>query len=274
MTAPRKPLGLFTRNRDSRQAIALAGWWPGLLVGAPQWHDLSPYHNGAGFAGFANPFTATSGWVAGKDGGRGALAFDAALTTVATATRGPISITNFSVALWAKWTSTGTTVATIQALVDNNHNTGQGFVIQDRPDLSKVLSFFIGGSSSVESTVQVGDGTWKHIVCTYDGTTAKMYINGQLNNSAATSAGTIQTNLTFGKWQGGTRYLTGTLEDPRLYARVLSAADVWHLYDPRTRWSLRYVPGVKTYYLNPGSIGITKRVGERPSLVGTGLLAG
>lgn len=44
----------------------------------------------------------------------------------------------------ARWTTTGTSQATIQTLLDNNHNATQGFAIQDRPDLSgRPLTFGI-----------------------------------------------------------------------------------------------------------------------------------
>ena len=46
--------------------------------------------------------------------------------------------TGFSASVLAAWTTVGTSIANIQALIDNNHSCGgasPGFVIQDRPDL-------------------------------------------------------------------------------------------------------------------------------------------
>ncbi len=274
-----KPLGKFTADVSSRQANGLVGWWTGMPGDNRYLRNLAPtarnYLTDGVLAGNFYPMANDTGFTGGKDGGRGALRFKALASTSVLATAVPTFVsTSFSICLWANWTTIGTTVADIVALWDNGHDTGKGFVIQDRPDLSKKLSFFIGGSSSVESTGQVGNGTWRHIACTYDGTNARMYIDGQLNNTAATTSGTQQTLFYWGRTQNFSRYLTGTLEDARLYRRVLSAGDIWQMYDPRTRWELMYVVGKKRYFFDPGSLGLAKRVGTRPSLVGSGILAG
>ena len=86
-----------------------------------------------------------------------------------------------TLSLWANWTTTGTTTATIQTLVDNNYQTAYqfspgsiGFVIQDRPDLGSVLEWSTQPNLTVNrrvySTQVVGDGGWHHIVGTNDGT--------------------------------------------------------------------------------------------------------
>ncbi len=247
-----KTPGYFIANRASNQAIGLAGWWPGQPNDIRYWRNCAPNAAAPSTDGILAlnfyPMSGDTGWTAGKDGGFRALKFKALASTSVLATGVPsFSSSSFSICLWARWTSTGTTVGDIQALWDNGHDTGKGFVIQDRPDLSKKLSFFVGGSSSVESTGQVGDGTWHHIACTYDGTNARMYIDGRLDNTAATTAGTQQTLFYWGRTQNFSRYLTGTLEDARLYRKVLSAADIWSIYDIRTRGDLRYVPDRKIY---------------------------
>ncbi len=252
-TRLKKPTCGFTLNADSRQAIGLVGWWTSPFPAGRYWQSLAPkrFGNIDGLLVNYYPYTLTRGWTYGVDGGSGALYCDAAASTRVEATCPTISFSGFSVAMWANWVTTGTTIATIQSLCDNNHGVG-GFTFQDRPDLSKVLSFYVGGASEVDSTFQVGDGTWRHIVGTYDGTTARLYVDGKFNASVTTTAGTPQAALSWGKWQGGTRYLTGKIEEPRLYNRVLSAADVWSMYDPRTRWELRYVPGRRSYSFKPG----------------------
>ena len=146
-------------------------------------------------------------------------------------TGGPISVS-----LWAKWTTTGTSASDIQVLVDNNHSSSpaQGFVLQDRPDLSKSLTFSsdISANGAV-STFQVGDGTWHHIVGTNDQTTTKLYIDGSLD--AQTSEGglaTVQPNITIGYWQFTPgRLLTGNIAQVSIYNRALTAAEVEQNYN-------------------------------------------
>lgn len=139
-----------------------------------------------------------------------------------------------TISIWAKWTSVGTSTSNIQALVDNNHSSpSQGFIIQDRPDLGKVLTFGVLRSvNGVSSTFIVGDGTWHHIVCTNDGSTSTIYIDGRYNNAAAEVGGLVglQPNVTIGRWQGGTRYLNGSVSNVLFYNRALTADEVAQLY--------------------------------------------
>jgi hypothetical protein len=139
---------------------------------------------------------------------------------------GPISVS-----LWAKWITTGTTISTIQVLVDNNHSSSpvQGFVLQDRPDLSKSIQFGSNiTSNGATSTFQVGDGTWHHIVGTNDQTTTKLYIDGSLNAQISQGGlGTVQPNISVGYWQFTPgRYLNGNVAQVSIYNRALSAAEI------------------------------------------------
>jgi hypothetical protein len=159
-------------------------------------------------------------------------------TTAYTIGARPTSLVNggqITIALWAKWTTVGTTIPAIQALVDNNHNSlPRGFIIQDRPDLGKVLTFsVIPNGNGVASTIIVGDGTWHHIVCTNNGTNSIMYIDGKYNNSGAEAGGisSVQPDITIGKWQGGTRYLNGSVANVLFYNRALTAAEVFQNYN-------------------------------------------
>ena len=144
-----------------------------------------------------------------------------------------------TISLWAKWLSTGTDTSTIQALIDNDHRNSplQGFVIQDRPDLAKSLTFSpkpdIDGAVS---TFVVGNGSWHHITGTYDGSTVKLYIDGNLNAQVSQSGGlaTVQPNITLGQWQGAgspARHLNGNIAQASIYSRALSASEVLQNYN-------------------------------------------
>lgn len=79
---------------------------------------------------------------------------------------------------------------------------------------------------------------WHHVVGTYDGTTEKLYIDGELKASAALS-GPITYNVNTGWAIGGNptvggiiqaNYYGGYLSDCRIYSTALSAEDVKELY--------------------------------------------
>jgi hypothetical protein len=162
----------------------------------------------------------------------GSLVFDG-VNDYVISTR-PSSITtggSISICMWAKWITTGTTTSTIKVLIDNNHldTASRGFVIQDRPDLSKVLQFASNPTSSgVLSTFQVGDGNWHHIVGTNDTITSRLYIDGTLNNSASQGGlGIVQPNISIGYWQATPgRYLNGNIAQVSIYNRALTAQEI------------------------------------------------
>jgi hypothetical protein len=139
-----------------------------------------------------------------------------------------------TISLWAKWLSTGTDTSTIQVLIDNDHRNSplQGFVIQDRPDLGKSLTFSSKPDiNGAVSTFVVGDGSWHHIAGTCDGSTVKLYIDGNLNAQVSQSGGlaTVQPNITLGRWQGAgspARHLNGNIAQASIYNRALSASEV------------------------------------------------
>lgn len=135
-----------------------------------------------------------------------------------------------TVSLWAKWVTIGSTASSIQALIDNNHSSNplQGFVIQDRPDLSKFLTWSVNtNSNGCVSTFVVGNGSWRHIVGTNDGSTSRLYIDGTLNASFSESMATVQPNISLGYWQfNPSRYLNGNIAQAIIYNRALSAAEI------------------------------------------------
>jgi chitodextrinase len=85
-------------------------------------------------------------------------------------------------------------------------------------------------SSKLQSTGSIVTGQWNHIAVTYDGTTLKLYLNGQQDGSAT---GTIESEL------GGMRVgiakddssgWDGKIDDVRIYDRALSSTEIASLH--------------------------------------------
>lgn len=77
-------------------------------------------------------------------------------------------------------------------------------------------------------------GTWYHVVGTNDGATARLYVNGVLRNSGPVTANYVGTAS--GTWIGGevccsADYFAGLIDEPTIYNRVLSAAEIQGLYN-------------------------------------------
>jgi hypothetical protein len=79
---------------------------------------------------------------------------------------------------------------------------------------------------------------WYHVVGTYDGSTAKIYLNGQLSNSAAFSgniAGSTS-DLVIGAYSNKSSFFRGIIDEVRIYDRALTSDEVQALYQNQLSW--------------------------------------
>jgi hypothetical protein len=76
--------------------------------------------------------------------------------------------------------------------------------------------------------VPVSAATWHHLVVTYDGATLRIYLDGSLSNSRASTTGV--TNTPAGFYIGGDALdeapLSGSIADVAVYTSALSATQV------------------------------------------------
>jgi hypothetical protein len=136
-----------------------------------------------------------------------------------------------SIGMFVKWT----TSAGIQTLIDNNHSaTPQGFVVMDRGDLGGTPTSFytVASLASTDTTVALGNGQWVYIMCTNDQVNSRIYINSVHNAVVArTGISTVQPTVTIGYWQGGSRYLNGSIGSVQIYNRALTQIEINQNYD-------------------------------------------
>ena len=99
------------------------------------------------------------------------------------------------------------------------------------------VSFWIGNtqrtlSSGVPSVV----GKWTHVIVTWDGAFIRIYVDGILRNTSANFSGAALVGLDsgvgyIGKYRANNGYETsGSIDDVRIYNRVLSAAEITSLH--------------------------------------------
>lgn len=101
-------------------------------------------------------------------------------------------------------------------------------------EFAMIVSTSTEGHGALRSNVVHTSGRWYHVAGTYDGSQMRLYVNGQLDASMQ-HGGTIVYN----DWaldMGGDvprnlEYLDGSLDDIRIYNRVLSDEEILLLYD-------------------------------------------
>ncbi len=89
-----------------------------------------------------------------------------------------------------------------------------------------------GSGAFVSSATSVAYGQWVHLVGVYDGTMIRIYVNGVEQGSAPQSGNIISYSqpLYIGAHGGPGEFMKGAIDELRIYARALTAAQVQSLY--------------------------------------------
>ena len=108
-------------------------------------------------------------------------------------------------------------------------------------DLSKVCFHLQNngpGNGYIQSNSNIALNTWTFISVSWDGSNVRMYLNGVLDNTYASSGNmattSTQTNCTIGAFlmSGSLKYqFNGSLDEIALYNTCLTAADILQIYN-------------------------------------------
>jgi uncharacterized repeat protein (TIGR03806 family) len=225
------PLAKNTIDTDA--VMVLEQWINSLVVTVPPftaWYQFEGNAldtSGSGHHGTPNNVS----YVAGKEGAQAAQ-FNGTGSYVSI----PRSIQDdFTVAMWVKTTDTagaaGAQWWSGKGLVDGEVNGGGadwGTAIVNGKFVLGVGS--TGGDTTLASSGNINDGTWHHVAATRDNTSGAMtvYVDGVLRGSGTgpTGSRTFPLSLRIGSLQTANNFLNGTLDDVRLYDRVLTAAEI------------------------------------------------
>lgn len=90
---------------------------------------------------------------------------------------------------------------------------------------------------------------WTHICGTYDGSTAQVFSNGTLINSAALSWSTGLTRFVTGRGFSGADQYSGLIDEIRIYNRVLSLAEIRALSGPHPYQTVGWPGNTKAQYI-------------------------
>lgn len=95
------------------------------------------------------------------------------------------------------------------------------------------LATTTSGWTSASGSIAVADGSWHHVVLTYDGAWVRFYADGQLDHSWSKNGAVYSSGgVTYGCRGNGGEQLSGSTRGLEIYDVVLSAAEVYQLTNP------------------------------------------
>lgn len=128
--------------------------------------------------------------------------------------------TNFSVSAWVKRNSTNQTILSKR---DNTFTTGYDLSINSAGKAE--MRWINGGLQTITSTVVIPSGIWHNIAVTFNGTTARLYIDGVLDVTKALS--TVPANnqsfmIAAADGANPTSFFNGNIDEVRVWAVALT----------------------------------------------------
>jgi len=225
-----------TTSGQSTVSVGAAGWWKLDDGESPTAADFS----GTGNVGTVN---ASTNW-SSDNGGSAVFAGAGQIATAGTVVN---TAKSFSVAAWAKITSTPT--GSWQTVISQQGSKAAGFSLDYNPTAGRwafdrattdVAAPTLAGANS---TAAPALNTWTHLLGTYDASTGKMtlYVNGVAQGTATDTTPIASTGaLAIGRGYAAgaaAQYFNGSISKAQVYNRVLTAAEASSLYSGGTAGS-------------------------------------
>jgi prepilin-type N-terminal cleavage/methylation domain-containing protein len=193
--------------------------------------DSSGYNNNGTIIGAAYT-TETPYQAAGQGSGKYALSFNGSNNYVTIPDNNSLDITGaITLEAWAKFNS----VAGYNVIVGKRDVAGGSGSYSMRAYSNGDFEFFLYGVSDnflTAGTSTIVTGRWYHLVCTYNGATKKIYIDGVERASEPTTGSITKTSLivTIGADALGSRLHNGIIDEVRIYSAALTASEIQQHY--------------------------------------------
>jgi hypothetical protein len=168
------------------------------------------------------------------------LKFDGSSSYVSIADNNSFSPSTFSLGAWIKWDglryNSASTKDWATIIAKGSFSSGEYTILMKRDSVesTNALNLYINGSLQATYTTTL-DTNWHHLVATYSGSSAKIFLDGANVVEALVSPAIPNSSnaLNIGRESlGGSNYFWGgSLDDIRIYNRALSADEVKQLYN-------------------------------------------
>lgn len=131
----------------------------------------------------------------------------------------------------AGWVKLDTDSGTVQVVLQQKGSSGRLWLYRSSGDK---LGTYIGGSAT-ETSSSLTTGQWHHVAVTYDETNARIYLNGELENTRAVTAEGSTEGMVIGANKSYGQKWNGQIDDLAIYNRKLTAQEIKDLWN-RAHW--------------------------------------
>jgi len=136
---------------------------------------------------------------------------------------------DFTISLWAKW---GTQTSNSNGLINFATNTNKAVITLGFSTHYGKISFGTGASSTVGILYNCGSGyddnNWHHIMCTLQGSTRTVYVDGvDISSTGSGSSIGVGSNNDIGN-RARSRYFVGNIDEVSIFDSVIPIGDVWN----------------------------------------------
>ena len=186
-------------------------------------------------AGTCSSGTSTEAWNNGATGKfNSSLNFDGTDDYVNVGTSSTLTLTgNFTTSGWVKMASGSTqNYPWIVGKADSNELNGYFLTIYNTGE-PYIYTCDATTCNSTYGPTDLRDGSWHHVVGTYNGTVLRVYVDGVSAGSTNTTKNPTSnsSSASIGKSNYSTRYFTGQIDDVRVFNYALTATQVKTLYN-------------------------------------------
>jgi|GEM_PF-788793 len=211
---------IYNRALSSREVRQLYEWAPGPVgywdfeekQGTTAYDKSGNENNGT-----LTSMDASTDWVLGKYGS--ALDFDGDNNYVEIPDKSILGVKHVTIEVWLKWNGATADPTTRHYVVDGRSHEYMIY-IDEASDLEFTFINSIGSTITLTSGFLPPVGEWAYITATYDGSNAKVYLNG-VEKASLPATGDIRSNsgvTRIGLYEGGGNYNTdGQIDEVRIY---------------------------------------------------------
>ena len=163
------------------------------------------------------------------------------------------------------WINKGANDGSIVSKRDSGFTTGYDFSINSTGKL--VMSWINSGVKSATSSITIPNNEWHHVAVIYDGTDAKLYIDGVEDTSAASTLITpLATSENFRIATGGSAasYFEGNIDEVRVWDTALTEDELHYIMNQEIEDNSNFVSG--SYFISIGATPTKNDVSTVPWL--------